>query len=190
MEEKKDNKKKIIILAIITLIILTLATTFSFYIWNSDTNQDIDVALNLNGLDAYINYKKGTDVLTETLLPSKDYTGGIFTEIELWKDPSASSRTIYGHIYMDIATIGTDLINEEALKWVITSNGQVLDTGNFVGKSTGNSVTLKSNIPLSTTKQLFQIYIWLDESVGINDLIEGEKLSTKIRAEASEIQYY
>ena len=45
MEEKKDNKKKIIILAIITLIILTLATTFSFYIWNSDTNQDIDVAL-------------------------------------------------------------------------------------------------------------------------------------------------
>ena len=91
---------------------------------------------------------------------------------------------------MDIATIGTDLINEEALKWVITSNGQVLDTGNFVGKSTGNSVTLKSNIPLSTTKQLFQIYIWLDESVGINDLIEGEELSTKIRAEASEIQYY
>ncbi len=190
MKDKKDNKKKIIILAIITLIILTLATTFSFYIWNSDTNQDIDVALNLNGLDAYINYKKGTDVLTGTLLPSKDYTGGISTEIELWKSSSAASRTIYGHIYMDIATIGTDLINEEALKWVITSNGQVLDTGNFVGKSTGNSVTLKSNIPLSTTKQLFQIYIWLDESVGINDLIEGEELSTKIRAEASEIQYY
>ena len=75
MMEKKDNKKKIIVLGVITLIILVLATTFSFFVWNSKSNQDIDVALSLNGLDAYINYNKGTDVLTGTLLPSADYTG-------------------------------------------------------------------------------------------------------------------
>ena len=140
MEEKKDNKKKIIILGVITLIIVLLSTTFSFFIWNSNTNQDIDVALNLSGLDAYIHYNKGTDVLTGTLLPSTDYSGGISTEIELWKDPSAASRTIYGHIYMDITTIGTNLANEPALKWAITSNGEVLKEGNFVGKSQDNSI--------------------------------------------------
>ena len=189
MEEKKENKKKIIILGIITFIIIILSTTFAFYTWSSNTNQDIDVSLNLSGLDAYIHYNKGTDVLTGTLLPSTDYTGGISTEIELWKDVSAASRILYGHIYMDITTIGTNLANEPALKWAITSNGEVLNTGDFVGQSNGNSISLKLNIPLQTTKQLFQIYIWLDESMEINDAIEGETISTIVRAEATELVY-
>ena len=189
MEEKKDNKKKIIILGIITFIVIILSATFAFYTWSSNANQDIDVALNLSGLDAYIHYNKGTDVLTGTLLPSTDYNGGISTEIELWKDPSAESRTLYGHIYMDITTIGTNLANEPALKWAITSNGEVLNTGDFVGKSNGNSISLKLNIPLQTTKQLFKIYIWLDESMEINDAIVGETISTIVRAEATEIMY-
>ena len=189
MEEKKDNKKKIIILGIITFIIIILSTTFAFYTWSSNTNQDIDVSFNLSGLDAYIHYNKGTDVLTGTLLPSTDYTGGISTEIELWKDASAASRILYGHIYMDITTIGTNLANEPALKWAITSNGEVLNTGDFVGQSNGNSISLKLNIPLQTTKQLFQIYIWLDESMEINDAIEGETISTIVRAEATELVY-
>ena len=189
MEEKKDNKKKIIILGIITFIVIILSATFAFYTWSSNANQDIDVALNLSGLDAYIHYNKGTDVLTGTLLPSTDYSGGISTEIELWKDPSAESRTLYGHIYMDITTIGTNLANEPALKWAITSNGEVLNTGDFVGQSNGNSISLKLNIPLQTTKQLFKIYIWLDESMEINDAIVGETISTIVRAEATEIMY-
>ena len=177
--------KKIIILII--LFVVLISSTLAFFVWNSKSNQDIDVALNLSGLDAYINYNKGTDVLTGTLLPSTDYTGGISTEIELWKSPSAEDRTIYGHIYLDMTTIGTNLANEPALKWVITSNGKVLNTGNFVGQTKGSYVTLDINIPLSTTKQLFQIYIWLDESMEINDQIEGETLSTKVRAEATEV---
>ena len=189
MEEKKDNKKKIIILGIITFIVIILSATFAFYTWSSNANQDIDVALNLSGLDAFIHYNKGTDVLTGTLLPSTDYNGGISTEIELWKDPSAESKTLYGHIYMDITTIGTNLANEPALKWAITSNGEVLNTGDFVGQTGGNSISLKLNIPLKTTKQLFKIYIWLDESMEINDAIVGETISTIVRAEATEIMY-
>ena len=187
MEEKKDNKKKIIVLGVITIVIVLLSTTFSFFIWNSNSNQDIDVAMSLSGLDAFIHYNKGTDVLTGTLLPSTDYSGGISTEIELWKDPSAESRTIYGHIYLDITTIGTNLANEPALKWAITSNGEVLNTGDFVGQAQGNSIRLKVNIPLSTTKELYQIYIWLDESMEINSEIEGETISTIVRAEATEV---
>ena len=187
MIEKKDNKKKIIILGVITLVILALATTFSFFVWNSKSNQDIDVALSLNGLDAYINYNKGTDVLTGTLLPSTDYTGGISTEIELWKSPIAETMNIYGHIYLDITTIGTNLANEPALKWAIVSEDELLNFGDFVGQKTGDTVSLKINIPLRVEKQLFKIYIWLDESMDINQNIEGETLSTKVRAEATEI---
>ena len=181
----KDNKT--IILIIFTAIILTLTTTLSFFVWNSTANQDISVGVSLSGLDAFIHYNKGTDILTGTLLPSEDYTGGISTEIELWKDPSAESRTIYGHIYLDITSIGTNLANEPALKWVITTNDKIISIGNFVGQKEGNSIALKVNIPLSTNKQLFKIYIWLDESMDINYDIEGETIATKIRAEATEI---
>ena len=183
----KNNKTMVLIISL--AIVLTLTATLSFFVWNSSRNQDINVSVNLSGLDAFIHYNKGTDVLTGTLLPSTDYTGGISTEIELWKDPSAESRTIYGHIYLDITSIGTNLANEPALKWAITSNGEVLNTGNFVGKSNGNSISLKLNIPLSTSKQLFKIYIWLDESMSINDAIEGETIATVVRAEASEVMY-
>ena len=178
-------KKTIILTAI--LFILIISSTLAFFVWNSKSNQDIDVALSLNGLDAYINYNKGTDVLTGTLLPSADYTGGISTEIELWKNPIAETMNIYGHIYLDITTIGTNLANEPALKWAITSEGELLNFGDFVGQKTGDTVSLKINIPLRVEKQLFKIYIWLDESMDINQNIEGETLSTKVRAEATEI---
>lgn len=89
--------KKIFILIIIVFVLIS-SSTLAFFIWNNNFNQDIEVGFNLNGLDAYINYNKGTDVLTGTLLPSKDYSGGISTEIELWKSPIAASRNIYGHI--------------------------------------------------------------------------------------------
>ena len=183
------KNKKTIVLIIALVVVLTLTTTLSFFVWNSSRNQDINVSVNLSGLDAFIHYNKGTDVLTGTLLPSTDYTGGISTEIELWKDPSAESRTIYGHIYLDITSIGTNLANEPALKWAITSNNTVLNTGDFVGKSNGNSIELSLNIPLSTTKELYQVYIWLDESMSINDAIEGETIVTVVRAEASEVMY-
>ena len=178
-------KKTIILTAI--LFILVISSTLAFFVWNSKSNQDIDVALSLNGLDAYINYNKGTDVLTGTLLPSADYTGGISTEIELWKSPIAETMNIYGHIYLDITTIGTNLANESALKWAIVSEDELLNFGDFVGQKTGDTVSLKINIPLRVEKQLFQIYIWLDESMDINQNIEGETLSTKVRAEATEI---
>ena len=177
---------KKILIVVLTIILITLTSTLAFYRWSS--NKNIDVAMNLSGLDAFIHYNKGTDVLTGTLFPSTDYTGGISTEIELWKDPSAETRNIYGHIYMDITTIGTNLANEPALKWAIVSEDELLNFGDFEGQKTGDTINLKINIPLSIEKKLFKIYIWLDESMDINYDIEGETLSTKIKAEATEIE--
>ena len=142
-------KKIVIVVLTIILITLTLTSTLAFFMWNSAREQDINVALNLSGLDAFIHYNKGTDVLT--------------------------------------GTIGPNLANEPALKWVITTNDKIISTGNFVGQKEGNSIALKVNIPLSTNKQLFKIYVWLDESMDINYDIEGETIATKIRAEATEI---
>ena len=181
-----EKKKKItIIISVVVFLFILAVGTVAFFRWNSPTNTD--VGFNIDGLDAYIIYNKGTDVLTGLLEPTDSYANtSISTEITLYKN---TTKTLYGHIYLDIEQIGANLANEPALKWVITSNNQVLNEGNFVGSKVGDSKALKINIPLSQTEQKFQIYIWLDENMDINDEIEGETLSTIVRAEASEVEY-
>ena len=181
-----DKKSKILIVisTIVALFIITTGT-IAFFRWNSPNNTD--VSFNIDGLDAYIIYNKGTDILTGLLEPTDSYANtSISTEITLYKN---TTKTLYGHIYLDVEQIGANLANEPALKWVITSNNQILNEGNFVGSKVGDSKALKINIPLSQTEQKFQIYIWLDENMDINDAIEGETLSTIVRAEASEVEY-
>ena len=181
-----EKKKKItIVISVVVFLFILAVGTVAFFRWNSPTNTD--VGFNIDGLDAYIIYNKGTDVLTGLLEPTDSYTNtSISTEITLYKN---TTKTLYGHIYLDIEQIGANLANEPALKWAITSNNQVLNEGNFVGSKVGDSKALKINIPLSQTEQKFQIYIWLDENMDINDAIEGETLSTIVRAEASEVEY-
>ena len=180
-----EKRKKIsIIVIIIALILIVTSATYAFYRW---TSSNTNVGFSISGLDAYIIYNKGTNILNGVLDPVTTYQDtAISTEITLYKN---TDKNLYGHIYLDVTTIGTNLATEPALKWVITSNNQIINQGNFVGNKNGDSKELKINIPLSRTEQKFQIYIWLDDSMDINRAIEGEPLSTIVRAEASEIQY-
>jgi len=184
-------KKRLSLIGIIAMVIVVfVAITLAYVRWNSSTNTNVNLIT--KGMDAYIIYEKGTDVLSsanQQLLPTSSYTGGISTTIELWKSASAPYE-IYGHIYLDITTIGNIVKTEPALKWAIVSNNKVLNTGNFIGYNTNDSIPLVLNIPLKTTRQTFTIYIWLDESMDINLDIEGETISTIVRAEATQEPYY
>ena len=180
------KKRLSIIITVIVLLLLLIITmsTVALWKWNSSNT---NVGFTISGLDAFIIYNKGTDVLAGVLDPVSSYEeSAVSTEITLYKN---TTKTLYGHIYLDVTTIGNTLAEESALKWAITSNGQVLNEGDFVGSSVNDSIPLKINIPLSQTEQTFKIYIWLDEGMDINDEIEGETLSTIVRAEASEVEY-
>lgn len=180
----KSKKKLSIIIIVVILIFLSITATFAFFKWNSSNSE---VGFSISGLDAYIIYNKGTNILTGVLDPVSNYQDtAISTEITLYKK---SDKNLYGHIYLDITTIGNNLQTEPALKWVITSNDEIINQGDFVGSKSGDSKELKLNIPLSETEQKFQIYIWLDENMDINQAIEGEPLSTLIKAEATEVEY-
>ena len=144
-----------------------------------------NASFSISGLDAYIIYNKGTDVLSGTLMDTESYSESTLnTEITLYKN---ASLDIYGHIYLDLKTIGTNLANERALKWVITSNNKVLNSGNFIGVNINDSIPLALNIPLSTTEQKFQIYIWIDENTIEDFNISTEQIGTTVRAEATQI---
>ena len=160
------KKKMSIVVTIITLILIITISTTALWRW---TSANSNVGFTISGLDAYIIYNKGSDVLTGVLDPVSSYSdSSVSTEITLYKN---TSKTLYGHIYLNVTSIGTNIREEDAVKWVITSNGEVLKKGNFVGSSVDSSIPLKIDIPLSKTEQKFQIYIWLDEGMDINEVI-------------------
>ena len=174
------KNKYMLITFLSVLIIACILSTVAIYTWTSSTNTN--VALTLNGLDAYINYKEGKDTINGSLVPGSDYASGISTEIELWRSPDFSGD-IYATIFLDIESIGTNM--KTALKWAIVSNDVLLDEGDFVGEEAGNSINLVDYIKLKTTKQTFTVYIWLDETMSIDSEIVDEEISVIVRAEAS-----
>ena len=174
--------KTLIIVVIFSLIAVMLYTTFAYLITTTNNTNTIKGDL---GLDAYIIYEDGTDVLEGLITPGADYTSGINCTISLYKNTTGNTYPIIGRVYLTIDTIGENLKTDQALKWTIISDGEVLGTGNFYNKVAGKSITLKDGIELRTTQQEFTVYIWLDEALVSNYDIEGESFSVTVKAEAT-----
>ena len=178
---KKNNKSKVyMIICICILLISVLGSTLAYY---REELFNINVSTATQGLDYYINYAKGQDITSAELTMGEDYTSGNSTDIELWK--KNDDYTIYGHIYLDINEIGTNLSNSSMLKYAVVNNGTVIDQGSLKGSTTSSSKLIASNILLATNKQLYTVYIWLDFNETIDANIENEVLSVSVRCEAT-----
>lgn len=179
--KKLKNSRIILIFIAIMIILITIYGTYALWSYVSENNAKVNTLT--YGLDYYINYAKGQDIFSSTLNLSSDYKGGNSATIELWKKDE--TYNIYGHIYLDVKSIGDKLKNEEALKWILVSNDTILSSGTLKGTNVNDIILLKENIPLLTTKQLFTVYIWLDENMGVVEDISDEILSVRVRAEAT-----
>ena len=176
------NKGKIFMIASITILCISIiGSTTAYYI--STLFSDLTVDTITYGLDYYINYTKGQDITSAELTPGINYTEGVSTDIELWKKDN--TYDIYGHIYLDINEIGTNTSGSSALKYAVVNNDTLVAEGVFDGYTSGESLTLKKNIPLEITKQIYTIYVWVDENETSSDNLEGESLSLTVRCEAT-----
>lgn len=176
------KKSKIfMIIGICVLCISIIGSSVAYY--QAVLFEDLNVDTITHGLDYYIEYKRGTNIIGATLVPTNEYTEGESTEVELWKIDN--TYDIYGHIYLDIKDIGTNLANSTALKYILVNNDSIIAEGTLNGTSTNESILVKANIPLATTKQLYKIYIWLDENEEIDLNIENDSLALTVRCEAT-----
>lgn len=177
----KKKKTVFIILGILIFSILIAGITYALY--KFVLFDDLTVETATPGLDYYINYTKGQDITNGILNIGSDYTSGNSASVEFWKKDN--TYDIYGQIYLDINSIGSNLASESGLKYTVVNNDNVIASGTLAGTSSGSSLILVSNIPLETSSQLYTVYIWLDENVEVNTDIEGESLSASIRCEAT-----
>lgn len=184
-------KSKIyVIVSAIILFVAIVSSTLALVYFRSNIT-DVNLTFDTD-LGRFINYNNGTPILGEDgkiLDIVDDYTGGLSTEIELWKTDEARNMDIYGHIYLNLDSGTEELFNMEALKWSVTSNDILISEGNFIGYSEGSSIPILINHELLTTLTKFKVYVWLDKNGYVNSNAEGKTLIVTVRCQATSGEY-
>lgn len=124
---------------IIGIIILVLALIGSTYAYYRYVFANVNVDTITRGLDYYITYAKGTDITNKVLEPSTDYTGGNSVTVTLYKKDN--TYDIYGHIYLNVTSIGTTLSNSSALRYAVTDGTNVVTKGDLRGVTASSKNT-------------------------------------------------
>ena len=166
----------------LSVLVITIIVSGTYALYKAQLSKNIGVNTTTHGLAYYINYVKGTDITAATLNPSTSYEGGASSDIEFWKKDD--SYDIYGKIELTVNTIGTNLSNSPALKYAVVNNGNVLKEGSLKGTTSGSKVTILKNLYLEQTKQIYTVYVWLDNSEELGN-ISNESLSILVDCTAS-----
>ena len=174
------KSKLFMIISLGVLVVCIIGSTYALY--SMVLSKNVGVNTTTHGLAYYINYVKGTDITSSTLSPSTTYEGGASSDIEFWKKDD--SYDIYGKIDLTVNTIGTNLKNSDALKYAVVNNGKVLKLGTLKGTAAGTTITILKNLYLEDTKQIYTVYVWLDNSKELGS-ISNESLSVSVDCSAS-----
>ena len=166
----------------LSVLVITIIVSGTYALYKAQLSKNIGVNTTTHGLAYYINYVKGTDITAATLNPSTSYESGASSDIEFWKKDD--SYDIYGKIELTVNTIGTNLSNSPALKYAVVNNGNVLKEGSLKGTTSGSKVTILKNLYLEQTKQIYTVYVWLDNSEELGN-ISNESLSISVDCTAS-----
>ena len=166
----------------LSVLVITIIVSGTYALYKAQLSKNIGVNTTTHGLAYYINYVKGTDITAATLNPSTTYEGGASSNIEFWK--KNDSYDIYGKIELTVNTIGTNLSNSPAIKYAVVNNGNVLKEGSLKGTTSGSKVTILKNLYLEQTKQIYTVYVWLDNSEELGN-ISNESLSISVDCTAS-----
>ena len=177
---KKDKGKTYMIIGIIILVLAIIGSTYAYYKY---VFVRVNVDTITRGLDYYITYAKGTDITNKVLEPSTDYTGGNSVTVTLYKKDN--SYDIYGHIYLNVTSIGTTLSNSSALKYVVTDGTNILFNGKLKGVTASSKIPLAVNIPLNTTSTKYTVYLWFDDTNTEDTSLEGQTISASVSCEAT-----
>ena len=174
------KSKLFMIISLGVLVVCIIGSTYALY--SMVLSKNVGVNTTTHGLAYYINYVKGADITSSTLSPSTTYEGGASSNIEFWKKDD--SYDIYGKIDLTVNTIGTNLKNSAALKYAVVNNGKVLKLGTLKGTAAGTTITILKNLYLEDTKQIYTVYVWLDNNEELGN-ISNESLSVSVDCTAS-----
>ena len=188
----KSKKKLLIITTIFFIGLVIIGSTYAFWTWTSNTAKNV-VFNTANNLKKYIVYDEGESTFSGNFEISSSFNQGMHSTISMYKTSEAANVDLVATINMKIDEIGPNMANSRALKWKITSGtitniGNELASGNFIGKNSGDIMSLVYNIPVTSEEEFYTIWIWLDAAENPSSNLTGETLDTHIWVEINQIE--
>ena len=155
------NKYKLYMIIGISSLVLSIGTTFAYYIWKSSTN----AIVNLNICTPTITFAGGSTINGVDMIPVLTKEDGTIKEIEVKKN-STCNRDVTMNLYLELTTFPTEL-SDSSFKYELYKNSETMAiaSGNFANKKEGDTITLLSNQILNTSKDTYTLYIYIDGNV-------------------------
>ena len=170
------NKYKLYMIIGISSLVLSIGTTFAYYIWKSSTN----AIVNLNICTPTITFAGGSTINGVDMIPVLTKEEGTIKDIEVKKN-STCNRDVTMNLYLELTTFPTEL-SDSSFKYELYKNSETMAiaSGNFSNKKEGDTITLLSNQILNTSKDTYTLYIYIDGNVDNPGTMAGKNFLFKL----------
>ena len=170
------NKYKLYMIIGISSLVLSIGTTFAYYIWKSSTN----AIVNLNICTPTITFAGGSTINGVDMIPVLTKEDGTIKEIEVKKN-STCNRDVTMNLYLELTTFPTEL-SDSSFKYELYKNSETMAiaSGDFSNKKEGDTITLLSNQILNTSKDTYTLYIYIDGNVDNPGTMAGKNFLFKL----------
>ena len=170
------NKYKLYMILGIIVLVLSVSSSFAYYIWKSTSN----ALVNLNVCTPTITFAGGSTINGVDIVPVLTKEEGTIKDIEVKKN-STCNRDVTMNLYLELTTFPTELA-ESSFVYELYKNSETMAiaSGNFSNKEQGNTITLLSNQILNTSKDTYTLYIYIDGNVDNPGTMAGKNFLFKL----------
>ena len=170
------NKYKLYMILGIIVLVLSVSSSFAYYIWKSSTN----ALVNLNVCTPTVTFAGGSTINGVDIVPVLTKEEGTIKDIEVKKN-STCNRDVTMNLYLELTTFPTEL-SDSSFKYELYKNSETMAiaSGNFSNKEQGNTITLLSNQILNTSKDTYTLYIYIDGNVDNPGTMAGKNFLFKL----------
>ena len=170
------NKYKLYMILGIIVLVLSVSSSFAYYIWKSTSN----ALVNLNVCTPTITFAGGSTINGVDMIPVLTKEEGTIKDLEVKKN-STCNRDVTMNLYLELTTFPTELA-ESSFVYELYKNSSTTSivSGNFANKKEGDTVTLLSNQILNTSKDTYTLYIYIDGNVDNPGTMAGKNFLFKL----------
>ena len=170
------NKYKLYMILGIVVLVLSVGSSFAYYIWKSTSN----ALVSLNVCTPTITFAGGSTINGVDMIPVLTKEEGTIKDIEVKKN-STCNRDVTMNLYLELTTFPTELA-ESSFVYELYKNSETMAiaSGNFSNKKEGDTITLLSNQILNTSKDTYTLYIYIDGNVDNPGTMAGKNFLFKL----------
>ena len=170
------NKYKLYMILGIIVLVLSVGSSFAYYVWKSSTN----ALVSLNVCTPTVTFAGGSTINGTDMIPVLTKEEGTIKDIEVKKN-STCNRDVTMNLYLELTTFPTELADSSFVYELYkNSETMAIASGNFANKKEGETITLLSNQILNTSKDTYTLYIYIDGNVDNPSTMAGKNFLFKL----------